>query len=159
MTGSAPANAATSPSLSAAFDGSNHAPVSPANHAPAQDPCPDPARHSRFVQRLHRRYADLLPLLGSGAPERSALQAALAALQAGGHDLPAALRILRQLTLERLVQLDCAHQAPLETVTRAMTWLAEVTLDAAWQQVAADLDTLHGAPQTPTGTRAEMWLE
>jgi len=39
-----------------------------------------------------------------------------------------------------------------------MTWLAEVTLDAAWQQVVADLDDLYGAPQTAAGQRAEMWI-
>ncbi len=31
-------------------------------------------------------------------------------------------------------------------VMQGMTWLAEVTLDRAWQQVMLDLDALHGAP-------------
>ena len=114
--------------------------------------------YSRFLQRLHRRYADVLPLLSSGPPTRDSLEAAFFALKATGLDTGGALRVLRQLTLERLVQLDCRGQASLEVVTHGMTWLAEVTLDIAWQQVMADLDGLHGAPTKPDGQRAEMWI-
>jgi glutamate-ammonia-ligase adenylyltransferase len=114
--------------------------------------------YSRFLQRLHRRYADVLPLLPPGPPSREGLEAAFAALQTTGLDTSAALRVLRQLTLERLAQLDCRGQASLEVVTHGMTWLAEVTLDIAWQQVMADLDGLHGAPTKPCGQRAEMWV-
>ncbi|MDP4922317.1 MAG: bifunctional [glutamate--ammonia ligase]-adenylyl-L-tyrosine phosphorylase/[glutamate--ammonia-ligase] adenylyltransferase, partial [Limnohabitans sp.] len=91
-------------------------------------------------------------------PTRDSLNAAYAALQAKGLDTSAALRVLRQLTLERLAQLDCSRQADLSVVTHGMTWLAEVTLDIAWQQVMADLDALHGAPTKPDGQRAEMWI-
>jgi glutamate-ammonia-ligase adenylyltransferase len=118
----------------------------------------DLALYSRFVQRLHRRYADVLPLLAPGAPTRDSLNAAFADLQTTGLDTGAALRVLRQLTLERLAQLDCTGQAPLAVVTHAMTWLAEVTLDIAWRQVMADLDALHGVPTRPDGQRAEMWV-
>jgi glutamate-ammonia-ligase adenylyltransferase len=114
--------------------------------------------YSRFVQRLHRRYADELPLLPPGPPTQDSLNVAYDALQAKGLDTSAALRVLRQLTLERLAQLDCTGQANLETVTHGMTWLAEVTLDIAWQQVMADLDALHGAPTQADGQRAEMWI-
>ena len=114
--------------------------------------------YSRFVQRLHRRYADELPLLPPGPATRDSLSAAYAALQSRGLDTSAALRVLRQLTLERLAQLDCTGQADLATVTHGMTWLAEVTLDIAWQQVMADLDTLHGVPTKADGQRAEMWI-
>ena len=127
-------------------------------NTPAGTPHPDRASHSRFVQRLQRRYADLFTLLPAGAPTRDTLSAALQALRAQGLALDAALRVLRQLTLERLVHLDTEAQAPLDTVTRAMTWLAEVTLDAAWQQVQLDLDALHGMPTTPSGQRAEIWV-
>ncbi|MEK7345798.1 MAG: bifunctional [glutamate--ammonia ligase]-adenylyl-L-tyrosine phosphorylase/[glutamate--ammonia-ligase] adenylyltransferase [Pseudomonadota bacterium] len=132
----------------------------PTDEAPAANP-PHPADlplYSRFLQRLHRRYADVLPLLPPGAPTRDSLSAAFAALQATGLDTSAALRVLRQLTLERLAQLDCRGQAPLEGVTHGMTWLAEVTLDIAWQQVMADLDALHGVPTKASGQRAEMWV-
>ncbi len=97
-------------------------------------------------------------MLPAGGPTRETLTEALTALRARGLALDAALRVLRQLTLERLVHLDTEQQAPLDTVTRAMTWLAEVTLDAAWQQVQMDLDALHGMPTTPGGQRAELWI-
>lgn len=115
--------------------------------------------YSRFVQRLHRRYADELPLLPPGAPTRASLNAAYAALQSKGLDTSAALRVLRQLSLERLAQLDCSRQADLTAVTHGMTWLAEVTLDIAWQQVMADLDALHGARPSPTASapRCGLW--
>jgi glutamate-ammonia-ligase adenylyltransferase len=116
------------------------------------------ALYSRFVQRLHRRYNDVFHLLPPGVPHHDTLTASLAALQATGLDLSAALRVLRHLTLERLAQLDCARQADLTAVTHGMTALAEVTLDSAWQQVMADLDDLHGAPIKPDGQRAEMWI-
>ncbi|WP_416548966.1 bifunctional [glutamate--ammonia ligase]-adenylyl-L-tyrosine phosphorylase/[glutamate--ammonia-ligase] adenylyltransferase [Limnohabitans sp. DCL3] len=114
--------------------------------------------YSRFLQRLHRRYGPQLPLLPPGPPTRARLSAAYAALQATGLDTSAALRVLRQLTLERLAWLDCSGQADLQAVTHGMTWLAEVTLDIAWQQVSADLDALHGAPTKADGQRAEMWI-
>ena len=114
--------------------------------------------HSRFVQRLRRRYADWFSVLPSGAPTRDTLTQALKALGDRGLDLPSALRVLRQLTLERLAVLDCEQQAPLETITRAMTWLAEVTLDAAYTQVQIDLQSLHGTPVTTLGQQAQLWI-
>ncbi|WP_233253596.1 bifunctional [glutamate--ammonia ligase]-adenylyl-L-tyrosine phosphorylase/[glutamate--ammonia-ligase] adenylyltransferase [Limnohabitans sp. 2KL-1] len=125
--------------------------------APAAIP-PELPAYSRFVQRLHRRYADVLPLLPPGAPTRDSLNSCFIALQATGLDTGAALRVLRQLTLERLAHLDCTRQASLQAVTHGMTWLAEVTLDMAWQQVTRDLDALHGVPTKPDGQRAEMWI-
>ncbi len=119
---------------------------------------PRSAAHSRFVQRLRRRYADWFSALPSGAPTRETLTQALNALGVRGLDLPSALRVLRQLTLERLAVLDCEQQAPLETITRAMTWLAEVTLDAAYCQVQADLQSLHGTPITSQGQQAQLWI-
>jgi glutamate-ammonia-ligase adenylyltransferase len=119
---------------------------------------PDLPLYSRFVQRLHRRYVNELPLLPHGAPSRVSLSAAYESLQATGLDTSAALRVLRQLTLERLAWLDCTRQGGLDMVTRGMTWLAEVTLDIAWRQVMTDLDALHGAPTKPDGQRAEMWI-
>jgi glutamate-ammonia-ligase adenylyltransferase len=116
------------------------------------------ASYSRFVQRLQRRYADWLPLLPPGEPSRNSLIETFEALQAKGLDTAAALRVLRQLTMERLVQLDCTQQAPLHVITHAVTWLAEVTLDIACRQVLDDLDSIHGAPMTASGPRAELWI-
>jgi len=116
------------------------------------------AAYSRFVQRLRRRYGDWFEALPPGPPTRETLTQALQALGGRGLDLPSALRVLRQLTLERLAVLDCEQRAPLDTITRAMTWLAEVTLDAACIQVQADLQSLHGTPMTAHGQQAELWI-
>ena len=64
------------------------------------------AAFSRFVQRVRRRYAAELPLLPAGLPDAATMQATLQALRDRGHDLAAALRMLRQLVLERLAVLD-----------------------------------------------------
>ncbi|MBA3593367.1 MAG: bifunctional [glutamate--ammonia ligase]-adenylyl-L-tyrosine phosphorylase/[glutamate--ammonia-ligase] adenylyltransferase [Polaromonas sp.] len=68
--------------------------------------------HSRFVQRVRRRYAGQLALLPAGEPVRASMQAAYDALQTLEADTGVRLRILRQLVLERLVVLDCDHEAP-----------------------------------------------
>ncbi|SFC29936.1 glutamate-ammonia-ligase adenylyltransferase [Polaromonas sp. OV174] len=80
----------------------------------ANSPAPlDPASaYSRFVQRIRRRYAELLPLQPEGAPLRPMMQDTLDALLTRGLETGAALRVLRQLVLERLVVLDCEVGAP-----------------------------------------------
>jgi glutamate-ammonia-ligase adenylyltransferase len=114
--------------------------------------------HSRFVQRLRRRYADLLPLLPQGPPVHATLAAAYAAVQQSTPDTGTALRILRQLVMERLVRMDCDEQVPLQAITRAVTELAEFALDAACSHAFAELDALHGAPRGADGRRAELWV-
>ena len=113
---------------------------------------------SRFVQRLHRRYEDELPLLDAGVPDHAMFSKTLDALLARGEELHAALRILRQLTMERLAHLDCDEQAPLEVITGAVTQLAEFALDAAAAHVRQALDQAHGAPQGADGARALLWI-
>ena len=114
--------------------------------------------HSRFYQRLHRRYAEELGFFPEGVPQRAGMEQALDALSRQGMDLSAALRVLRQLVMERLLQLDCAQQAPLAVVTQAVTQLAEVALDRACSQVRADLDSRHGAPVGPEGQPVQLWI-
>ena len=126
------------------------------------------AEHSRYVQRIRRRYAAELSLLPPGPPERAVMAQTLAALREQGLELGAALRVLRQLVMERLVVLDCEQQAPLATVTRAVTELAELALNEALVQTQLELDDLHGAPmyqdasvpaaQGPVMRRAELWI-
>lgn len=118
----------------------------------------DGAAHSRFFQRLHRRYGAQLDLLAPGAPRRSTMEQALATLLAQGNDTGSALRILRQLVLERLVRLDCEAQAPLATITCAMTELAELALDRACAQARSDLDARYGAPCSPRGGPVQLWV-
>jgi glutamate-ammonia-ligase adenylyltransferase len=105
------------------------------------------AGHSRLVQRLRRRYAAELALLPDGPPVQATMAAAYAALRAIHSDSGTALRILRQLVMERLVRLDCDEQAPLATITRAVTELAEFALDIACNQALRELDAVHGAPR------------
>ncbi|HEY9097130.1 MAG TPA: bifunctional [glutamate--ammonia ligase]-adenylyl-L-tyrosine phosphorylase/[glutamate--ammonia-ligase] adenylyltransferase [Hydrogenophaga sp.] len=134
------------------------------------------AEHARFVQRIRRRYADELGCLPPGAPVLETMQEALAALQARGLDTPSALRVLRQLVLERLVTLDCEQQAALDVITRSVTELAELALDVACTLAWADLDAIYGPPMAdlsresafnslvdeapaPVGApRAQMWV-
>jgi len=80
------------------------------------------------------------------------------ALKAAGQDSASAMRITRALVLERLLCLDCDAQATLEQVTQAMTDLAEFALNQALSEVLAALDAIHGAPLTPQGLRAELWI-
>ena len=100
--------------------------------------------HSRFVQRIRRRYHTELALLPPGPPTAAAMRQTLAALQAAGLDTAAALRVLRHLVLERLAVLDVEHGAPLALVTGAMTDLAELALDTALQVALSELDEVHG---------------
>ncbi|WP_137922391.1 bifunctional [glutamate--ammonia ligase]-adenylyl-L-tyrosine phosphorylase/[glutamate--ammonia-ligase] adenylyltransferase [Hydrogenophaga sp. 2FB] len=120
------------------------------------------ADHSRFVQRVRRRYSAEFPCLPAGEPVLASMRACLATLRERGLPVPAALRVLRQLVLERLVVLDGEQGASLAAVTRAVTELAELALDEACALARADLDDLHGAPQfdTPQGEkqRAQLWV-
>jgi glutamate-ammonia-ligase adenylyltransferase len=116
------------------------------------------SEYSRFHQRLRRRYAQELALLPPGVPTRDVLGATCDALLAAGHDLGAALRILRQLVMERLISLDCDARAPLADITLPVTWLAELALDRACRQARAELDARHGAPQGPQGQPVQLWI-
>ena len=116
------------------------------------------SEHSRFFQRLHRRYADLMDLLPAGAPTHDTMRPTLAALQAKGYDLGAALRILRQLVMERLIQLDCDQHTALGPITRGVTELAELALDAAMAAARAELDSRHGPALGPDGQPVQMWV-
>ncbi|WP_225781881.1 bifunctional [glutamate--ammonia ligase]-adenylyl-L-tyrosine phosphorylase/[glutamate--ammonia-ligase] adenylyltransferase [Xenophilus sp. Marseille-Q4582] len=131
--------------------------------SPSRPHRPDPSivlssAYSRFVQRLRRRYAQELPLLPAGAPLRAHMTAAYAALQARGCVPGDALRIVRQLVLERLVVLDCDERCELPVVTAAVTQLAEFALDTACTVAFAELDAAHGMPLTPEGKRAQLWV-
>ncbi len=116
------------------------------------------AAHSRFVQRIRRRYATELALLPPGAPDAAAITALVQRLQAAGRDLAGAMRVARQLVLERLAVLDVEQRAPLEVVTGTMTALAEATLELALAQAQAEADERHGPPLDAAGQRRELWI-
>ncbi len=117
-----------------------------------------PAAHSRFVQRIRRRFAQELALLPAGLPDSAAIAALVATLQQGGRDLPSALRVARQLVLERLATLDVEAGAALEDITGCMTQLAETTLELALAQAQREADARHGAPLDEAGRRVEFWI-
>jgi [glutamine synthetase] adenylyltransferase / [glutamine synthetase]-adenylyl-L-tyrosine phosphorylase len=116
------------------------------------------ASHSRFVQRIRRRYAAELPLLPPGAPGAAGVTALVQVLRERGHDLSTALRIARQLVVERLVVLDVEHGAALDLVTGTMTALAEATLELALAQAQAEADERHGPPLAADGSRMDLWI-
>ena len=91
--------------------------------------------HSRFGQRVRRRYEDQLHALPEGLPDPQTMAQVFKALQVQGLDTGSALRIMRQLVLERLLCLDCDAQAPLQQITQAMTHLAEFALNKACAEV------------------------
>ena len=134
------------------------------NHSSAPSPCATippsdgQAEHSRFFQRLHRRYGQDLALLPPGAPTRATMEEAMAALRARGVDMASALRTVRQLVMERLIRLDCEARAPLGDITRAVTELAELALDHACRHAREELDSRHGAPQGPQGQPVQLWI-
>ncbi len=116
------------------------------------------ANTSRFWQRVQRRYAAQAPLLPPGPVTPESLRTTLAALQAQDLELGAALRVLRQLVLARLLERDCTAQAPLAEITASMTHLAELALDCACQHARTTLDVRHGQPQGPQGQEVQLWV-
>ncbi len=124
-----------------------------ASQAPAAS-----ADHSRFVQRIRRRYGDELKALPPGLPVDSVMRELVAHLQQTGRPLAAALRVMRQLVMERLAVLDVEQGAPMTDITQAMTHLAEVSLDLGVQHCRAELDAIHGAPRSADGQTIDFWV-
>jgi glutamate-ammonia-ligase adenylyltransferase len=124
------------------------------------------AQYSRYVQRVRRRYALELAQLTAplpGAPDAAAIAALVQQLQAGGdgrppRDLASALRVARQLVMERLAVLDVEQDAPLATITTTMTLLAEVTLELALAQARSEADARHGVPRNAQGEVVDFWI-
>ncbi|MFY8044085.1 MAG: glutamine-synthetase adenylyltransferase, partial [Rhodoferax sp.] len=119
---------------------------------------PPRSEGSRFGQRIRRRYADQLHLCRNSALQRPELQDLLKTLLGQGFDVSAALRMTRQLAMERLLHLDCEEQASLGEVTRVMTELAEIALDLAYQHSFATLEQQHGSPRTPQGEFCQLCI-
>ena len=115
------------------------------------------AEHSRYVQRVRRRYAAELVLLPPGLPDRVVIGALIDTL-AENRPLASALRMARHLVLERLAVLDIEQGASVADVTLAMTHLAEVTLDLALADARRELDAIHGEPRTADGADIAFWV-
>jgi [glutamine synthetase] adenylyltransferase / [glutamine synthetase]-adenylyl-L-tyrosine phosphorylase len=116
------------------------------------------ALHSRFTQRIRRRYATEYTLLPPGIPDLAGLRLAHERLLAQLQDMGASLRVLRALTLERLLTLDCESDASLAAITQTMTTLAEYCVQQALQVTHAQLVATHGKPLLPSGEDAAMWI-
>ena len=117
-----------------------------------------PAEHSRFVQRIRRRYPAELVLLPPGLPGTEAIKTLVQQLQQDGRPLASALRVARQLVLERLAVLDVEQAAPLSCITLAMTELAEVTLEIALAAARAEQDLRFGLPLDAQGQVIDFWI-
>ena len=127
--------------------------------APATVPAPAvSAAHSRFVQRVRRRYPDELAWLPAGTPDFKQIGDLVQMLRDRGRELPAALRVARNVVIERLAVLDIEHGASLDHVTGSMTALAEATLELALAQALAEADQRHGSPLDDHGQRVQMWI-
>jgi len=116
------------------------------------------ADHSRFVQRIRRRYAVELTKLPAGLPRRAVIHALVQQLMTEGRALGSAMRVARQCVLERLAVLDVEGGCPMADITLAMTELAEVTLEWALAQASAEHDARFGAPLNAAGRRIDFWV-
>ncbi|MFT3857416.1 MAG: bifunctional [glutamate--ammonia ligase]-adenylyl-L-tyrosine phosphorylase/[glutamate--ammonia-ligase] adenylyltransferase [Aquabacterium sp.] len=119
------------------------------------------ADHSRFVQRIRRRYpAELAAFAAAspGLPRIVDIGRLIDTLLADGRDLTAALRVARQLVLERLAVLDTQAGAAMLDITASVTELAEVTLDRALAAAEAEADEKYGAPLDDQGQRVDLWV-
>ena len=113
---------------------------------------------SRFGQRVRRRYADDLALLPPGLPTQASMLLVFETLHGRAQDVGAALRMVRQLVLERLMALDCTSQIALPQVTQAMTTLAEIVLDIAYHHAHLNLSAQHGQPLGEAGQPSELCI-
>ncbi len=116
------------------------------------------AGHSRYVQRIRRRYGDELHKLTPGLPRREVIQALVQRLVAEGRTLGSAMRVTRQLVLERLAVLDIEQAAAMQDITLAMTELAETTLDLALAHARAEQDARFGVPLNEAGGHIDFWV-
>ena len=75
----------------------------PSADTTAPSPPAAEADHSRYVQRVRRVHGGRLDLLAAGPPGSGSIAELIDVLVGQGRALPAALRIARQLVMERLV--------------------------------------------------------
>lgn len=117
--------------------------------------------HSRYIQRVRRRYADELAHFAQaapGTPRTPHITTLIAHLLEQGRELGSALRVARHLVMERLACLDVEAGTPLVDITASVTELAEVTLDHALAAAEAEFDLKHGAPLDAQGQRLDLWV-
>ncbi len=116
------------------------------------------AEHSRFAQRVRRRYGASGPALPEGLPDAAAQRLFYQTLRTQGLEVGQALRITRQHVLERLLVLDCDADLDLRSLTQCMTELAELALCEAYAQASADVQAVHGAPCKADGSLSALCI-
>ena len=116
------------------------------------------AEHTRFAQRVRRRYGSTLSMLAQGLPDAPAQRALYQALRAQGFAVGESLRITRQHVLERLLVLDCETALDLRAVTQCMTELAELALCEAYAQASSDVQAVHGQPCKADGSPSGLCI-
>ncbi|MGL4668856.1 MAG: bifunctional [glutamate--ammonia ligase]-adenylyl-L-tyrosine phosphorylase/[glutamate--ammonia-ligase] adenylyltransferase [Saezia sp.] len=117
------------------------------------------ADYSRFVRRIRRRYPVELTLLQEGVPDIACMESLVVQLRnEHGYDLASALRVARQLVIERLVVLDVEAHTALENVMLVMSDWAEVALHMALNDALQELDAKYGVPCCADGSRCAFWI-
>ena len=114
--------------------------------------------HSRFAQRVRRRYGQYLALLPAGLPTEQGFQQVFDQLCSQGQDSATALRVTRQLVIERLLVADCEQAASIDSIIACMSLLAQWALNLAFQISQKELQTQFGVPLDSQGGPAQLLI-
>jgi len=126
--------------------------------------CPEPhttikgVDYSRFVRRVRARYGALSDKLEPGLINIAILNRAFDSLIQIFTKPDDALRVLRQLALERIAYLDCECSKTLDEITAMMTVLAEWSLTKAFELSFDELSRKFGVPCNVVGQQAKFWI-
>ena len=120
---------------------------------------PDPARYSRYAQRLAQARPEMYQAALAAIEQpfgAAAMRAYLAQQQIGDEDaLKRALRQLRQQVMLRVLLRDLSGRAALAEVVSSMSDLAELSLGCALARLSVWLEAQHGTPMA-NGKRQEL---
>jgi len=116
------------------------------------------ADYSRFIRRVRARYATLSDKLEPGLLTSEILNRTFDSLSKVFTAPEDAIRVLRQLALERIATQDCEFESSLDHVTQMMTILAEWALSKAFTLAFKDLSLRYGVPLTTTGSPSNFWI-
>jgi len=116
---------------------------------------PNLSRGSRFSARINRRYSSEFQALDSKKVDFFNFDEVNKTLLER-HPQDVALRVLRQLVLQRLLVEDCEQGMSLEEVMQKISALADFTLIQASDAVNRELEALYGSPCKPNGEHCSM---
>jgi glutamate-ammonia-ligase adenylyltransferase len=123
--------------------------------AAAPTAAPEATAYSRYARQLVEARSELrseLDAAPAGPWTRDGMREFLRSQSAAGRPMEAALRDLRARVMLRTMQRDLSRAATLAEVCDTMTGLAEVTIEAAIDEVAPELDARMGIPVYPPGS-------